>query len=151
MRKSKYVQSILFILFFFYGCTIQHSIHFEDVSIQATQVTKRKLVDAFSKYWHYRINGQLKQSYRYELPYQRYTTDFKEYKALIVPYGKNTKIVLRKIETTTPNTAIITREVRTGKNVFYGKDKWILVNGRWYHKFFQNVFPPQTEEEAKFQ
>ncbi|BCD63185.1 hypothetical protein NitYY0826_P26 (plasmid) [Nitratiruptor sp. YY08-26] len=66
-------------------------------------------------------------------------------------YGKGAKIILYDAIFPNSRTAIIKKKIVTNKSVLFSKDKWILVDGIWYHKFFQNVLPPKNEEEAEFQ
>lgn len=110
----------------------------------------RDLVRRFSEYWHYRLLNNYKKIYNYELPYQRYLIPFSRYKALLAGYGKKAKVNLLSIDRN-KNIAIVKREVVVGNKRYQGFDKWIFVDGEWCHKFFQNILPPKTEEEAKFQ
>jgi len=117
--------------------------------IQQDSKTKL-LVKRFLEYWHYRTIGDMKKAWEYELPYQKYLSDFKRYKGMVGPsIGSKTELV--KIEYPAADEAIITRKVHLGKDVLTKKDKWYYVKDNWYHKFYQTIFPPENEEEAQFQ
>lgn len=116
----------------------------------AHQDKQRLLQKRFQEYWHAR-SIDLHKAYEYELPYQRYIGDFSLYKKLVVKTKKGTKAQIVKIEYPHPNIAIIQRQMIFGKKQSLRKDKWIYVNGQWYHRYYQSVLPPSNTEEAQFQ
>jgi len=116
-----------------------------------TNQDKQKLLEKrFQGYWDARATN-LKEAYQYELPYQRYINDFSLYKKLVVKTKKGTKAQIVKIEYPHLNIAIIQRRMIFGKKQSLRKDKWIYVDGQWYHRYYQSVLPPSNMEEAQFQ
>lgn len=118
----------------------------------ATQQEKRQLLQKrFTEYWQARMQGDYRKSWQYELPSQRFLTSFERYKAMASGY-KGMKVEFGKILYISPDEAIIERRIKTSqKSVVVKKDKWFFVKDNWYHKFYQSVFPPKTDEEAEFQ
>jgi len=112
---------------------------------------EKKLLRRFSLYWLYRIQGELDKSFEYELPYQKYIDGIKSYKSKIESLNSRTLTILKDIIYPYPNVAIIERELRLGNRVFKKKDKWIYIDGEWYHKYYQNILPPMNKEEMLFQ
>lgn len=110
----------------------------------------KKLIDSFREYWQMRVEGNYKKSYQFELPYQRYIIDYEKYRKMLGLYAKN-KVILVDIVYPHKDIAIVTRKMQGRKKVQLKKDKWIYVNGKWYHKFFQTIFPPLNEQEAEYQ
>lgn len=111
---------------------------------------EKELVKRFQEYWYARVHGKYQQSYQYELPYQQYIVNFAKYRKTLGLY-KNTKVSLIKIYYPQKDIAIITRKMGSKKNFWIKKDKWIYLNGKWYHKYYQAIFPPLNEKEAEFQ
>ena len=145
------IAAVVMVLFFS-GCNHQPS--FSNIILPTydnISNKERRLFKRFSEYWHYRLIKDFDRTYSYELPYQRYLIDKSTYKGLLDGYGEDTKVQLLKITFLSPDVAIIQRKIITKANTLTGKDKWIYVNGEWYHKFFQNILPPKNKEEAEFQ
>ena len=140
-------------LFLFWGCETKIP-HYEEVLVEVKPHSEkeRQLIKNFVEYWHIRIKGKPKEALQYELPYQKYIDGWKGYKAKVVPLNKDTKIVLKSIEYPHPDVAIVTRKIILNENRSWIKnDKWIYVEGKWYHKYYQNILPPLNEEDARFQ
>ncbi|SMC10165.1 hypothetical protein [Nitratiruptor tergarcus] len=149
----RYVTFLLFTALF-WGCATKipsyQNIKINKAYFQGSSKEK-KLVSAFANYWQARIKGDYKTSFSYELPYQQYIKDFNKYKELIGGIYKGTTITLKNIKYSHPNIAIVTRVVKIGKNLYPRKDKWIYIDGKWYHKFYQTILPPRNPEDADFQ
>ncbi len=139
-----------FIILFIIGCS--HKVTFTDVqsSLHPQSSKEKELIRRFKEYWHARVNGQYNISYNYELPYQQYTINFDKYRKTLGLY-RNSKISLLKLEYPQKNIAIIIRKMDGKKNSWIKKDKWIYLDGKWYHKYYQTLFPPLNEKEAQFQ
>jgi len=143
--------TLLFLsIFFLAGCS--HKVIFTDVhtSLHPQSNKEKGLVQRFEEYWHARVNGQYNKSYIYELPYQQFIIDFDRYKKTLGLY-KNSKVSLVKVQYPQKNVAIITRKMEGKNGSWIKKDKWIYVDGNWYHKYYQTLFPPLDEKEAQFQ
>lgn len=142
---------LLFFIIFISGCSsIVLQPHYSDVNITVQNIDHR-LAKRFSEYWFYRLHKQYANSYRYELPYQQYVIPLQEYKSQLDGYGKEAKVILYDIMMPRRYMAIIKKKIITKDVTLFSKDKWIKVDGEWYHKFFQNVLPPTTKEEEEFQ
>lgn len=145
------ILSFLILLLFIVGCSNKTEFLKIHSSFSNKDSNKEKeLVKRFQKYWYARVHGKYQQSYRYELPYQQYIVNFAKYRKTLGLY-KNTKASLIKIYYPQKDVAIITRKMGSKKNFWIKKDKWIYVNGKWYHKYYQTIFPPLNEKEAEFQ
>jgi hypothetical protein len=117
--------------------------------INMTKADKR-LKQRFQEYWQYRINGDYKHSFAYELPYQQYITGLKQYKLISGGKYMADKIILYHIHHGKECT-IVDRIVIMNHKKILKKDKWCFIKDNWYHRFYQSIFPPETAEEAKFQ
>lgn len=134
------------VVLMFSGCENSHF----HLSHQSNQEKQKLLEKRFQDYWNARATD-LKEAYQYELPYQRYLNDFSSYKKLVVKIKKGTKAKILKVEYPHPNVAVIDRQMNFGKKHVLRKDKWIYVDGQWYHRYYQSVLPPSNVEEAQFQ
>ena len=149
MRKNS---AFLLVVLFFVGCETKIPTY-EDVKVQISidKEKDRKLAKRFVEYWHARITGDMKKSFEYELPYQRYVDGYKGYTSKVSPLNNNTRMVLQKIDYEHPNVAVLERRVFLNDRNWTKYDKWIFVEGKWYHKYYQNILPPMDDEEARFQ
>jgi len=161
MRSSRYILYFA-TLFLFLGCSARNELlqskHIQiknvyvEKHISQNEILHQKLIQRFKEYWHYRQNGDYKKSYEYELPYQRYLIPFIKYKSLAAGSYVGDKTILKGIQLDKKSgAAILQRRVYFGNFYKDKKDKWIFVNGQWYHKFYQSILPPKTKEEAEFQ
>lgn len=151
MKKA---YSLISIILLFSACSIHSLPQYKNVTINSDQnisSTPQKLLTRVAEYWHYRLYNDYEHAYEYELPYQRYLVPLKAYRGLIDGYGKNAKIEIISIKFPNPYTAIVQRRIKTSKAILFSKDKWVNVDGEWYHKFFQNILPPKNKEEQEFQ
>ena len=149
--KRIFLFAVLF--WIFGGCSMRTIPTYSDVTYHQIKISDSKtkrLVERFVEYWHARTQGDMKKAWKFELPYQKFLSSFKKYKAEVGGY-KGAKIELVGIRYEVPNIAIVTRKVRIGKNVMLKKDKWLYIKDTWYHKYYQTIFPPETMEEAEFQ
>lgn len=140
---------MLFLTIFFSACSVKlptyKEVKVENVNFDSAK--DKKLAKAFLEYWKARVRGEYTTSYKYELPYQRYIFDYKTYRKQIGSIYPGATVVLTKIEYKAPNVAVVSREVKLGKKVYKKKDKWIYVDGEWYHKFYQNIMPSLKDAE----
>jgi len=131
-------------------------VQFPDVNLSRdlnlSDPKRRALAESFLRYWHAREKGDTNTTYSYELPYQRYITPYHIYSKEVGGLYYGVKTELREISFPDRNVAIIVRRVYYSDGSFYDKkDKWIFSHGRWYHKYYQTVFPPNNGEEMEFQ
>ena len=146
MKKNIFSSLFIILFFSFTGCTPkipQYSNVQTSLDIKKLSTKEKLLLKRFSEYWHYRLNRDFNKTFPYELPYQRYVTDFSWYKDnLVYSYGRG-KVVLNKIEYQDVNHTIITKEY-FGQKGTHTKDteEWFYVIDNWYHKFYQHIMPP---------
>ena len=144
----------LSIMLFIAGCSVKTPKPTKNISYEQNYKKREYLLllERFIQYWQNRVDGKIEDAWKYELPYQKYVTGFKQYKSLIGSY-KGYHIQLIEIKQVAPNVVIVTRKVyKTDPNNATTKyDKWIKIDNTWYHKFYQNVFPPKSIEEFAFQ
>lgn len=139
-----------FFILFLQGCAYKSQM---GNTLEAKSQKHQKLIQRFTQYWNYRSSCNPQKSFSYELPYQQYLLGKEGYIARMDRRYCGAKIFLKKIEHNKmyPDIAIIVRKVELKNGLQYpAKDKWIYIDGQWYHKFYQTVFPPE-EKEADFQ
>jgi hypothetical protein len=145
---------VIIVIFFLSGCGVISQKNLTGVSInqkvKVSNYKEKKLMKRFLQYWHARTKGDMKTAWKYEMPYQKFLDGFNKYKSEVSGYRGST-IELIKVEYPSKDVAIVVRRVRVGGKELLRKDKWIYVKDNWYHKYYQSVFPPETEEEAEFQ
>ena len=158
MIKINAFTFLIIILFILSGCdkkiSSSKNSELEYVTYNKTIKIKNEkeslLIKRFLEYWDARVKNNSELTWRYELPYQKYLIDFKDYKNLLSGY-KNTKISLNKILKLTNQEAILERYTTGNNKTITKKDKWIYIKNNWYHKFYQSILPPKDMEEAEFQ
>lgn len=100
------------------------------------------LGEAFVEYWHYRSSRLYNKSYAFELPYYRYLHSLEEYTQYNNAANADFMITMNKIELIQDNIAKITYLYQKNDYTQTLQDKWIFVDGRWYHKFMLSFTPP---------
>lgn len=152
------ILSIVIIFFAISGCSLTtlHKPHLDikdvlvDSNISFTSPKYRQLVQRFKEYWHYRMTGDYKKAFRYELPYQQYTISLQRYKLLSGGGYLADKIFLKEI-INKDGCARVSRIVVLNDHNISKKGKWCYIKDNWYHKFYQSILPPKSIEEAEFQ
>jgi len=140
--KQKAKSIYLIILIFVAGCALK-TVQYPNIKItdRYHSLKEKQLIEDFSEYWHARISGDMKKAFSYELPYQRYIDGWKVYRETVTPLRKDAFIELKKIEPISENVVIVYKVVRIKDRNLLQKEKWIYLDGRWYHKYHQNIMP----------
>jgi hypothetical protein len=101
-----------------------------------------ELLQRVLDYWYLRSTHEFKESYKYELPYQRYLKDFKLYANEGASIYRDFYTTITDVKYIHNNTiAIVNRVYKRKKITLSQKSKWIKVNNLWYHKYDYTVFP----------
>jgi len=146
----RYIAGFFAILMFF-GCESRVE-EYKDVNVSSFVPSSPKeelLVKRFARYWHDRVNGDYNSSYELELPSQRFVVPLESYKNVLGLY-KKWQVDFLGVSYPHPDIAIVKRKMKMKNKSWTRLDKWIFVDGNWYHKFYQTALPPIGEEE-KFQ
>ncbi len=113
----------------------------ENLTLQSKK--DRALANRFIEYWDARSTHQFDKSYKYELPYDRYLKDIKQYRAELAVTLENYHVKMDKIEylDADKRVALVYRTYTREKVLLKIKSKWIFVNGTWYRKYDFSLFP----------
>lgn len=137
----KYFLVLLTTLFFFSGCV---SYKYASVSpvFKAEDGKAESLKERNLLFWEYFSNKEFDKSYELELPHLRFQKSLIWYQAFYAPNRKNYKITLMDIETIDEHRAIVKNlyEDNAG-NSFTMEDRWVFVDGKWYHFFEFSKLP----------
>jgi hypothetical protein len=138
----KYLLSILFFAILFLGCAKQYQESSIDDNLSLLNEKEELLAERFLEYWHYYNTRDFNTSYTYELPSYRFHTSLKEYKRHIGTSSSFLHVSLKKIayQYDDNNIAITSQYLKIKKRPL-NKEKWIYVNGTWYHRYFKPDFP----------
>ena len=123
---------LFFSLSFIFATTVEipHKIHLEP-----------SLVKNFQKYWEKRGERRFNEIYNKELPYLQYLHSQKWYKNFFVNAPKFKKVLVKKIHSCTQNVCILGILLFKDSSPIYLYDKWIKVNGKWYHRYNDSPLP----------
>jgi hypothetical protein len=98
------------------------------------------LKSRFIKYWQNRANKYFFKTYDLEMPYLRYLYSKEWYEDYFSLAPRIKKISIKKIDCK-DNICYIHMLLKINKNNVYYKDKWVKVDGIWYHRFNDNPLP----------
>ncbi len=127
------------------GCTEKKHFEYAGVDANVSLDTPRReaLAERVMEYWDARSRHDFKTSYEMELPYDRYLKEYSLYEAegRSLFKGFFTQVTKIRIDSGDSRIAWVSRDYRYDDKNLKMRDKWILVNGVWYHKYFFSVFP----------
>jgi hypothetical protein len=97
----------------------------------------------FILYWKKKAEGKLEDTYKMELPYQRFLRSFSWYKDFnsIGKKGSKVKIIRIKYEDNNISATIFARKITPEGNSFEFKEKWFKVYNQWFHKMKTTYLP----------
>lgn len=110
----------------------------------------KDLKHTFETYWMYRSAGDVKDVLKLEAPYVSVMVDPVSYSSFIAAGGKGKKwddVKINSVDWINQGLIIVgftvNKEDATGQkeNVYY-KDRWLLMDGRWYHAFDDPIINP---------
>ncbi len=99
------------------------------------------LKQRFENYWAKRGEGIFDSVYDQELPYLRYLHSRSWYKNFFANAPKFKKVVIKRIHSCTKNVCILGILLFKDSSPIYLYDKWIKINGKWYHRFNDSPLP----------
>ncbi len=105
---------------------------------------KKALKNRVETYWKARAKKDFETSYKFELPYLNYIHSEDWYEIFFQNASKFSKIELKKIKSCNKSICIIGLLLRyrfNPDNFIFLYDKWIKVDGIWYHKYDDNPLP----------
>ena len=148
-NKLKLFLSVLFFLLIMMGCAMKNSISFVKLQENNQTVLEKyqNLIQRYREYWNYFSKKDFRRAYDYELPYQRFLHPYSWYQEFNRPNDQSYTIILLSIHPLNDFTAILNSKYvsEDNKTVSFFKDKWILVNGRWFHKMKTSKIPLPEE------
>ncbi len=132
--KNKFIP-FLFVLSLV-GCSWKtHS--FLHTPALSQKFSKHPCINSIVRYYLELKEGKYKKMYRQELPSFRYFYDYKTYQAYYKGFKKFDTIDILKIKNINRNICETTiRFYRKNHPLFTLKEKWIQIDGRWYHYLY---------------
>ncbi len=137
---------ILSLMFFFAACE-RHNV--SNVTVDSnfsidTQIENvDDLIDRYKNYWAYFSAKEFEKSFKYELPYLNYIKPLSWYKEFHSANVKkfSVKLLDMQIEEGDSHIVYIRTRFHTKSDETVASDKWVLVDGEWYHFYSQTVLP----------
>jgi len=97
-------------------------------------------------FWELFSNKEFDKSYELELPHLRFQKSLAWYQEFNESYRKGYKVTLMSIETLDEHRAIVKNfHEYTEGNRLIMEDRWVFVDGKWYH-FFEFSKLPSTDK-----
>ncbi len=141
---SKVLMTALFILTVF-GCSKTYK--YVQVNQEFSKKAQyRDLLTQASRYWDALSIKDFDESYEYELPYLNFKHNLEWYKKFHSNNKEKYFINIKSIKSIDLS-GVVYIELEYNKNgkTFTFLDKWIDVNGRWYHKYSDSLVPDIDE------
>jgi len=116
---------------------------FIDANLSFRDSSEKELAKRFLEYQHYRSAHEFEKTYPMELPYFRYLRKFRHYKSEISTTNNDFNSTLLSISHHHKYNAIVDVTYLYKKNNYtsHEQDRWIRVNGEWYHAYRFSPFP----------
>ncbi len=109
------------------------------VQVDKNVAMKSKLKERVVQYWENRSKKQFSKTYSYELPYQTYVHSKRWYENFFQNAPRFTKVVIKKIQcdqhVCTIGLLLFPEDMSGSYDTVFLYDKWIVIDGVWYHKF----------------
>jgi hypothetical protein len=115
-----------------------------NITVSKDIVKYEELKRRFSEYWEAASLNDFNTTYEYELPYLNFLKSLDWYIDFKQGSKKHYKVLTLDVKTEFGDSdiAIITMKVELNNFTRKIADKWVLVNGIWYHYYSQSLLPP---------
>ena len=138
------------------GCS-REEINYQYVSIdekvrQSSNFEKnRELVKRFSEYWEATSLKDFETAYNYELPYLNFLKSLDWYLEFKTVSKKNFKTTMLSLTEDKDDKDIVhvRLNIKSKKVDANVTEKWININGTWYHNYSQSILPPKPPRIRK--
>lgn len=127
------------IILFLQGC---EKYKFASIDANISDDIPSDLKKRYLNYWESKSKNDYKVTFTLELPYENYLKPLEEYISFQTATKTKYKIKALNIKKPFIDTFIITSEIDFGYKKTLQNDKWIEVNGIWYHYYYPNILPP---------
>ena len=141
--KNKMSFALLIIALSFTACEKKYDYVSVDKNITKF-VLPKALKNAYSEYWEALSNGDYKKAYMSELPYINFIKPYSWYKVFRAGSKIHYTIEALESKADTDDKDIIfikTKFTHPRFKPYTINDKWINVNGTWYHSYIASVLP----------
>lgn len=130
------------------GCS--HSMNYQFATIDSSLVLKEDKLKHLSKrhqeFWEYFSSKNFDKSYTYELPHLQFLKSLDWYKEFNTPNIQGYKVIQLSIEEVEKDKAIVKyRYEKKGHQSLLIDDRWVFVDGEWYHYFEFSKLPSLTQ------
>jgi len=134
------------------GCTLKGTSLLPVNKLDYIEWPDSQIEDVFGEYWGYRSSGDAINVLKLEAPYVKVMVDIERYTEFIKAGKKKNWNAVRidKIELIDQNLIRIgfTAEIKEDASIrvreVYFRDRWVLMNGRWYHAFDDPIINPDN-------
>lgn len=139
---------ILVVTLFISGCS--PFVNYQFTTVDSSLVLKEDKLKHLSKrhqeFWEYFSSKDFEKSYTYELPHLQFLKSLDWYQEFNAPNLKGYKITQLSIEEVEKDKAIVKyRYEKTGHQSLIIDDRWVFVDGEWYHYFEFSKLPSLTQ------
>lgn len=118
-----------------------------NVTIQKGIQEVDQFLDRYVHYWDFFVKKELSKSYPYELPYLNYLRSLEWYEEFHA--SNKSKYVVEllsvSIEEGDPNILLARTRFHMKSNITESTDRWVFVDGVWYHYYSQSILPPRPK------
>jgi len=152
-RKIICFLAVLILFSLSYGCALKNTSRLIVNKPTSIAWPDSQLEDMFGEYWGYRSSGDAINVLKLEAPYVKVMVDPEKYSGFIKA-GKNkswNEVRIENIEWKNQNLIFIgfTAEIKDEDSSIrvrkvYFSDRWVLLNGKWYHAFDDPFINPDN-------
>lgn len=130
----------VFVFIFVLGCSQNYNKY---VNVDSNITIDSDLKKRYLEYWLYKSEHNFEEAYKYELPYLNFVKNLEWYKEFNAESKKHFATNLLKIDINKKDTDIV--YIRSNFKAKYldsnVTEKWIKVNGTWFHYYSQSLLP----------
>lgn len=143
-KKIIYFLAVLILFSINTGCALKSTSRLPVNKTGSIEWPDKQLEDRFGEYWGYRSIGDVANVLKLEAPYVKVMVDPERYAAFINAARNSTwsSIRIESVEWKNQNLMMVgfTAEIKDENSAIrfrevYFSDRWVLMNGKWYHVF----------------
>lgn len=139
---------LLVITLFFIACENKYTYSEIDDNLTIKDKHLKELSMRFLSYWDLKSQGKYKETFNYELAYQRYIKPIDEYEQFHKGNRTFFHVKLVSIDLIDKNTAMLTKTMTMDNGKIYTEvEKWLYIDNEWWHKVRLSKLPGHSKKE----